>query len=207
MLTIRKRGGSNLAGEREQNRLSVSNLSRLILLLAALAGCAPPGPRALLEGKRLVDEGEYPQAVEKLRAATALLRGTNALAWNYLGLACHHAGELAEAEMAYQRALALDHDLSEARYNLGCLWLAQNRIEAAKAEFTACTLRRPNAVAGFLKLGAVELRTREPGAAEKSLSDALRLSPRNPEALGAAWVWPGFNAAGPAKRRGVLRTP
>ena len=93
------------------------------------------------------------------------------------------AGELAEAERAYQRALALNHDLSEVRFNLGCLWLAQNKLEAAKAEFTACTLRQPNAVEGFLKLGAVQLRTREPSAAEKSFNDALRLSPQNPEAL------------------------
>jgi tetratricopeptide (TPR) repeat protein len=47
----------------------------------------------------------------------------------------------------------------------------------------ACTLRRPNMVDGFLKLGAVQLRTREPSAAEKSFSEALRLSPHNPEAL------------------------
>ena len=189
MLTIKNRDGRNLAGEREKNRLRLSNLTRLIMLLAVLAGCTPPGPRALLEGKRLVDEGKYPEAIQKLRAATALLGGTNALAWNYLGLACHHAGELAEAERAYQRALWLNHDLSEARYNLGCLWLAQNRLEAAKAEFTACTLRRPNAVEGFLKLGTVQLRTREPSAAETSFTDALRLSPHSAEA------WNGLGLA------------
>jgi tetratricopeptide (TPR) repeat protein len=38
-------------------------------------------------------------------------------------------------------------------------------------------------VGGFLKLGAVQLRGHDPGAAEKSFNDALRLSPRNPEAL------------------------
>jgi Flp pilus assembly protein TadD len=36
--------------------------------------------------------------------------GTNALAWNYLGLACHHSGANAEAAQAYQRALVLDRD-------------------------------------------------------------------------------------------------
>jgi tetratricopeptide (TPR) repeat protein len=151
--------------------------------MALLAGCTPSGPRALLQGKRLLDEGKYPQAVEKLITASSQLGGTNALAWNYLGLAYHQAEKVAEAERAYQKALALDHDLSEARYNLGCLLLGQNRLEAAKAEFTACTMRRPNLVEGFLKLGAVQLRTRDPGAAEKSFSDALRLSSHNPEAL------------------------
>jgi tetratricopeptide (TPR) repeat protein len=183
MLTTKNRDGSNPAGGQEISTLSSCNAAKLILLLALLAGCTPSGPRALIEGKRLVDEGRYPQAVEELKTATALLGGTNALAWNYLGLAYHHAGEAAEAERAYQKALALDHNLSEARYNLGCLWLEQNRVEAAKAEFTACTLGQPNVIEGFLKLGAVQLSTHEPNAAEKSFSEALRLSSRNPEAL------------------------
>ena len=183
MLTIKNRGGSDLAGARKNGTLSSSNVATLIFLMVLLAGCTPSGPRALLQGKRLLDEGKYPQAIEKLSMANGLLGGTNALVWNYLGLAYHQAERAAEAERAYQKALVIDHDLSEARYNLGCLLLGQNRLEAATAEFTACTMRRPNVVEGFLKLGAVQLRTRDPGAAEKSFSDALRLSSHNPEAL------------------------
>jgi tetratricopeptide (TPR) repeat protein len=111
---------------------------------------------------------------------------TNAQAWNYLGLACHYAGQAAEAERAYQRALGLDRDLTEAHYNLGCLWLEQKRpekLEGAKMELTAFILRRGNSVEGLLKLGAAQLRSREWAAAEKSLNEALRLSPQNPEAL------------------------
>jgi Flp pilus assembly protein TadD len=137
----------------------------------------------LLEGKRLIDAGQYPQAIKKLTTATKLLGGTNAVAWEYLGLAYHHAGAVAEADWAYQRALALNHDLSEVRFNLGCLWLEQNKLEAARTEFTAYTLRRPNAAEGFLKLGTTQLRAREPSAAEKSFNEALRLSPQNPETL------------------------
>ena len=77
----------------------------------------------------------------------------------------------------------LDHDLSEVRFNLGCLWLSQNKLEAAKGEFTAYTLRRPNEAEGFLKLGTTQLRAREPSAAEKSFNEALRLSPQSPEAM------------------------
>jgi len=57
----------------------------LILFLAAVTlftACAPPGPRALLQGKRLLEEGKYAEAVEKLRKATVLLGNTNAHAFN-----------------------------------------------------------------------------------------------------------------------------
>ncbi len=162
-----------------------------VLFVAFLTGCTPAGPRALLAGKRLLDEGKYPQAVEKLRTATSLLT-TNAQAWNYLGLACQHAAQEVEAEKAYQRALALDHDLTEAHYNLGCLWLAQNKPEAAKSELIAFTLRRENSDQGLMQLGIAQLRSaelmataparlRELTEAEKSLSGALRLNPQNVE--------------------------
>ncbi len=168
----------------------------LIFFLAAVtlfAGCAPPGARALLRGKKLVERGKYAEAVETLRTATVLLGGTNAQAFNYLGLACHQAGQTTEAAKAYQRALALNPDLAEAHYNLGCLWLDQGKWEPAKGEFTAYTLHRPNSADGWLKLGlaqfrqsqaaAASLRNAPLAAAEKSFNEGLRLSPNNPEAL------------------------
>lgn len=158
-----------------------------------LGGCTPPGPRALLAGKRLLDERKYAEAAEQLRTAVTLMV-TNAQAWNYLGLACQQSGQPVEAEKAYHRALILDHDLTEAHYNLGCLCLEQSKLEAARTEFTTFTLRRGNSPDGFLKLGTTQLRAaaleppgaaraRELGAAEKSFDDALALSPQRPEGL------------------------
>jgi tetratricopeptide (TPR) repeat protein len=168
MLTIKKRVGNKAA--------------ILLTSLGLLAGCMPSGPRALLQGERLIEQGNYAAAAERLRTATSLL-ATNAQAWNYLAIACHHLGEQDEAVRAYQRALSLNHDLSEAHYNLGCLWLEQNKLEAARTEFTAYTLRRGNAPEGFLQLATVQARARDFTAAERSFTDVLRLSPQNPEAL------------------------
>jgi len=176
-----------------KNPVRSGSISFLTFMAVLLTGCAPPGARALIQGKRLLDQGRYAQAVQEMRTATALL-ATNAQAWNYLGLACHQAGQGLEAEKAYRHALALDHDLTEAHFNLGCLWLEQNKADAAKTEFFAYTLRRPNQTAGFVKLGAAQLRNaqlepagaprlRELNAAEKSFNDALRLSPQSPEGL------------------------
>src|SRR3954447_20791340 len=99
--------------------------------VAMLAGCTPAGPRALLDGKRLLEQGKYELAVEKLKLATSLL-ATNAQAWNYLGLAYHQAGQPANAVEAYQKALRLNHDLTIVHYNLGCAWLEQNKLEPAR---------------------------------------------------------------------------
>jgi tetratricopeptide (TPR) repeat protein len=161
------------------------------IALVYLAGCMPPGPQALVEGKRLIEQGQYSQAASQLRIATSLL-STNAQAWNFLGLALHYTGQADEAQKAYQRALNLNPDLAETRYNLGCLFVSQNKLEAAKGEFIAYSLRRGNVADGFVKLGLVQMWTSEQhnpqqrsvdlGAAEKCFNDALRLSPQSPEA-------------------------
>lgn len=156
----------------------------MVALLAVgifLAACAPPGPRALLAGEKLLEDGKTAAAIPELQTATRLLP-TNAAAWNYLGVAYHRAGQWTNATDAYSRALRFDRELIEVRFNLGCLWLEQNKLDEAKAEFTAYTLRRPQAEDGWLKLGATQLRARDP-AAEKSFREALRVNARAVEAL------------------------
>ncbi len=174
--------GRQMAGTRSSLTGKMGLVSVVLLSGLLLAGCGRPGVRELFSGKRLLEQGRYAAAVEKLRAATTILT-TNAQAFNYLGLACHQAGQLAEAEKAYRRALSLDQNLTEARYNLGCLFFAQNKLESAKGEFVAYTLHRPNDPQGWLKLGAAQVRARETAAAEKSLNEALKLNPHSPEAL------------------------
>ena len=148
----------------------------------AVTACGPPGPRALLKGKQLLDAGKTAEAVPALTLAVSLLP-TNAAAWNYLGLAYHRAGQWTNAAEAYSRALKLDRDLLDVRYNLGCLWLDADQLEPAKSEFIAYTLRRGNAVEGWLKLGTVQSRLREAANSEKSFQEALRVEPKNLEAL------------------------
>ncbi len=165
----------------------ISRVSKAFMLgLAAvtlLSGCSPPGARALLAGKKLLEGGDYQGAAEQFKLATVLLGNTNAQAFNYLGLASHQAGQTVEAERAYRRALALNPDLAEARYNLGCLFLAENKLDQAKAELTAYTLRQGKSIDGWLRLGAAQLRSRDFLGADKSFGEALRLGPQDPEAL------------------------
>ena len=56
-----------------KNRVRDNLVVILLTALVLLTGCLPPGPRALLAGKRLIEQGKYPQALEQLRTATSLL--------------------------------------------------------------------------------------------------------------------------------------
>lgn len=156
-----------------------------VLILAALTfltACSPPGERAMARGKKYLDQGRAAEAIEQFTKATDLMR-TNAAAWNYLGLACHGAGRVTNAIAAYQRALNLDRTLLDARFNLGCLWLEQENFDAAKTEFIAYTLRRPNDADGWLKLASTRLRSGDVVGAEGNFQDALKFSTNNVEAL------------------------
>ena len=170
MLTIKKR---------TVNRL---NSFLMALSLMAASGCQPPGPRALLKGEKLIQQGKHELAVEKLQIATRLLP-RNAQAWNYLGLAYHGNKQPELAWRAYRHALDVDPKLAAARFNLGCLYLEQNRPAEAVDELTSYTLLQSRSVDGWLKLGTAQLRARRIDAAEKSFKSVLELAPRHPEAL------------------------
>jgi tetratricopeptide (TPR) repeat protein len=202
MLTIKNTGGQK--GEKPGHGLGehrTSNVERRtsngfsesrgglfsfgwVLLVACLlvVGCKPPGPKALLDGQRLVEQGQYGEAAERLKTATTLMK-TNANAWNYLGLAYHHLGHLDDAADAYKQALAQDQNLVEVHYNLGILLLEQNHPELAKPELTAYTLRRDKSVDGFIKLGEAQMELHDLAGAEKSLNQARLIEGQNPTAL------------------------
>ncbi len=162
----------------------ISIRSGVILFFAltlVLAGCTPAGPRALLKGKKYLDSGDTAAAVTQLERATQLLV-TNAAAWNYYGVALQRAGQPDAAVTAYQRALDCNRELQEVHFNLGSLWLEQNKLDVAKTEFTAYTLRRNNDPAGWLKLGSTQLRLGEIVPAERSFSTVLALHPNDEQA-------------------------
>jgi tetratricopeptide (TPR) repeat protein len=129
-----------------------------------------------------LEQGRSEAAVERLEAATRLMT-TNAQAWNYLGLAYHHSRQPDKAIEAYRRALKLNNNVVVVHFNLGCALLEQNKLELARDELTTYTFREGKSVAGWIKLGTVQLRLHEIGSAERSFKEALQLSAENPEAL------------------------
>lgn len=161
------------------------NFPRFVVVVAAMltaGGCTPPGPGALLEGARLLEKGKYSEAVEQLKAATEMMP-QNPRAWNHLGLAYHAAGQPQSAALAYKQALALDRSnvVHIAHYNLGCLYLEQTNLPAAIDQLRSFTMLT-NSVPALNKLGTAQYLARLPDA-EKTFATALRLRPRDPEAL------------------------
>ncbi|MBU6409693.1 MAG: tetratricopeptide repeat protein [Verrucomicrobia bacterium] len=151
-------------------------------LAIVISGCGPPGPRALLKGRKFIQRGDYGRAAAELKAATRLL-STNGVAWNDYGVALQHTRQFDEAAQAYQNALKFDRDLVEAHYNLGCLWMEMGKLGDAKTELTAYIIRRGNEAQGWLELGDAQLRADQLLDAEKSFSTVLYLNSKNPAAL------------------------
>ena len=148
MLTIKKR------------RCALQVLA--VISVASLTACGPPGPRDLRKGERLIEGGQFAEAIPVLDEARQLLAdapGTvQATAWNLLGLAYHGAGQPDAASHAYSEALKLDRNLWAADYNLGCLRLEQTNYAAAIDYLTTYTTSHPKDINGFLLLGRARLK-------------------------------------------------
>lgn len=153
-----------------------------IVLIGALTGCEPHGPKALMEGERLLREGRAEESVRMLQIAVEKLP-REARAWNLLGLAYHAKGENSEAASAYGKALALDHRLSAARFNLGSLLLEQGQTQAAVNELTAYTLLQRQDINGWLRLAQAQMEINRSDLADTSYRTVLSLSPKHIEAL------------------------
>ena len=153
----------------------------LVILLTA---CTPPGPRALLEGDRLLREGKYQKAIQKLESARRYME-RDPRVWNWLGLAYQGAGNADLAVAAYRQALELDRSSNmvfAAHYNLGNLYLEQGNAAAAVGELTSFCLLS-NSLPALLKLGQAELRSRQVDAAGRTFERALRSWANEPAAL------------------------
>jgi tetratricopeptide (TPR) repeat protein len=152
-----------------------------LITLAAGIGCQPAGPKALILGEKYINQGEYEKALRHLTRASVLIPEQPQV-WNHLGLAYHGLNQPVKAADAYQRALRIDRDQAPPRYNLGVLYLEQGHLPQAVAELGAFVSLRTNSGAGYVKLGTALLRQKRPDEAEKALTQALRIDPKDPEA-------------------------
>lgn len=150
-----------------------------------MMACTPPGPAALLDGEKLIHQGHYEAAVQRLREATQLM-SHHPQAWNFLGLAYHHLGQSKQATNAYQKALQHNADLPSARYNLACLYLENGAFESAQEHFQFYKRLAGKAPLIDVKIGLAQLGLGQIHEAARSFQTALKQDPKFPEA------WNGF---------------
>jgi tetratricopeptide (TPR) repeat protein len=126
------------------------------------------------KGERLMDAGQFADAIPLLNEACQLLRGANphvqATSWNLLGLAYHGAGQNENASRAYLEALKFDRNLWAADFNMGCLSLDQSNYAGAIDYFTTYTSAHQKDAQGYLLLGRARLKL----ALERPLSERDR---------------------------------
>ena len=158
----------------------ISGVLALIVLVAGI-GCQPAGPKALILGEKYINQGDYEKALRHLTRASVLIPEQPQV-WNHLGLAYHGLNQPIKAADAYQRALRIDRNLAAPRYNLGVLYLEQGHLPQAVTELGAFVTLRTDSAPGCVKLGTALLRQKRPDEAEKALTQALRIDPKDPEA-------------------------
>ena len=168
---------------RDLPRIEASPAERLARALP-FAGTfqSPPGERNYLPyGQALLDQGlEAPALVAFERAA----QGNPSASTLYrLGTPLVKSSQPVKARAAFERALALKPDLSEASNDLGALLAQEGDVPAAIEKFQAALAATPDYPDALNNLGYALLLTGRPEEARKLYEKALALQPDFPEAL------------------------
>ncbi len=141
-----------------------------------------PGMRNYLPyGQELLDQGlEAPAVVAFERAA----QGNPSASTLYrLGTLLVKSGQATKARSAFERALAMQPDLSEASNDLGALLAQSGDLPAAIERFRAALSATPDYPDALNNLGYALLQTGREQQARELYEKALKLQPDFPEAL------------------------
>lgn len=127
--------------------------------------------------QRLLDNGRDREAGSLLKQIVDTDPG-DFQAWTELGTAHLMASELAEAEIAYRRAIQERPAFALALLNLGRLLITEKKYEESIEPLYAATQVRPDSADAHFLLGKTYLKLKQGSKAVPHLNEALRLDPR-----------------------------
>jgi Flp pilus assembly protein TadD len=107
---------------------------------------------------------------------------TNALAHAKAARALITLGDTPKAQKHLADAIRAKPDLDKAYYDLGAIWLQQNRLKEAERAFSAVVHYNPSDYQAYGNLGVICLKQGRMEEAELHLRTALRLNPDDPVA-------------------------
>jgi superkiller protein 3 len=123
-------------------------VSATIIALVVLPACVPQFTKKSAEMQKMVEthydagvtylnDGKTPQALKELLEAQRMAPD-NANVMHALAMAYQQKGLYDESRQHYLKAIALDPKLTEARNNLGTLYLIRSEFDQAIVEFETC---------------------------------------------------------------------
>lgn len=133
------------------------------------------------EGNKLLERGNYADAVEKYQQAALIQPDQEDLHYN-LGIALAKLGRIEEAKKQYAEALEIFPDYAEARNNLGNLLMKENNLAEAITQFREAIRLVPKNASFHNNLGTAFGRQGKVAEAIDEFSEAVKLTPAYVEA-------------------------
>ena len=139
----------------------------------------PGDPYALASRVHVRAElGQREAAIADARALVAAHPRRSAGDWFNLAFLLEQAGELAEAEAAFRRAVELDPKLDRAWYGLGLVLIQMRRFDEAVAALKRNTELQPMSPYGWYQLARVHVDRQHPEEAEKIIRHLEGFEPK-----------------------------
>jgi Tfp pilus assembly protein PilF len=129
------------------------------------------------KAQRLLDDGRYREATSLLKEIVDI-DPADFQAWTELGTAYLIAGDMAEAEKSYRRAIREKPAFALAQLNLGRLLMNQKKYAESIDPLRAATEARPDSADAHFLLGKTYLKVKQGSKAVPHLNEAIRLDPQ-----------------------------
>lgn len=153
-----------------------------LVLAAAVTGCGRPGDREFRAGLKEMNAGRWVEARTWMERSIARRPGSaaNALAYNYLGLACLRLEDLPSAATAFEESRRLDPQRAEPLYNLASLRAQAGDTLQASALLNEAAQLDPASPRAMEMLGYLYGTQQRWTDAQAPYEEALKRSPDSP---------------------------